>query len=95
MYRGSLVEKNIIERGYFSLIKHVNRTYRMRMWHSIIEEGIIKWVWGSLGLLICAIPVFFKLPGAAANIDFGGRTQGEMQTRQDGCRALADRRLVL
>jgi ATP-binding cassette subfamily D (ALD) long-chain fatty acid import protein len=71
------VEKNIIERYYFSLIKHVNRTFRMRMWHGLVEEGIIKWAWGSLGLLICAIPVFFKMPGVVGPVDFGSRTEGE------------------
>ena len=76
-YRGSMVEKNIIERSYFSLIKHINRTFRMRMWHGMVEDGIIKWVWGSLGLCICAIPVFVKLPGASGAVDFGGRTEGE------------------
>lgn len=75
-YRGSVVEKNIIERSYFALIKHVNRTFRMRMFHGLIEEGIIKWAWGSLGLLICAIPVFFKIPGAPTAVDLGSRTEG-------------------
>lgn len=80
-YRGSMVEKNIIERSYFSLIKHVNKTFKMRMWHGMVEDGIIKWVWGSLGLLICAIPVFFKLPGAGA-ADFGSRTEGFVTNRR-------------
>lgn len=31
------------------------------------EEGIVKWLWGSFGLCICAIPVFFKLPGVSAH----------------------------
>ncbi|ORY89701.1 ABC transporter transmembrane region 2-domain-containing protein [Leucosporidium creatinivorum] len=82
LYRGSVVEKNIIERGYFALIKHVNRTFRMRMLHGLIEEGIIKWAWGSLGLLICAIPVFFKMPGVVGTVDFGSRTEGFVTNRR-------------
>ncbi|SGZ00446.1 BQ5605_C034g11349 [Microbotryum silenes-dioicae] len=82
LYRGSLVEKNIIERSYFALIKHVNRIFRMRMLHGLVEEGIVKWVWGSLGLLICAIPVFFKIPGASGGVDFGGRTEGFVTNRR-------------
>jgi len=50
LYRGSWVEKNIVERAYFSLIKHVNRVYRIRIGHGMVEEGIIKWLWGSLGV---------------------------------------------
>ncbi|SCV69975.1 BQ2448_1369 [Microbotryum intermedium] len=82
LYRGSLVEKNIIERSYFALIKHVNRIFQMRMLHGLVEEGIVKWVWGSLGLLICAIPVFFKIPGASGVADFGGRTEGFVTNRR-------------
>lgn len=78
-YRGSVVEKNIIERGYFALIKHVNRTFRMRMLHGLVEEGIVKWTWGSLGLLVCAIPVFFKIPGAPGNSTLGSRTEGMIE----------------
>lgn len=54
----------------------------------MIEDGIIKWVWGSLGLMICSIPVFFNLRSESvgdlvasvaskgSDIDMGGRTQG-------------------
>ena len=40
----------VIERSYFSLIKHVNRIFRLRLWHGMLEDGIIKWMWGSLGV---------------------------------------------
>ncbi|KIO26795.1 hypothetical protein M407DRAFT_234265 [Tulasnella calospora MUT 4182] len=75
-YGGEQVEKYIIERDYFALVKHINRVLRMRVWHGIVEEGIIKWLWGSLGLCICAIPVFFKIPGIKAN-DLGARTESK------------------
>lgn len=52
------------------------------MLHGLIEEGIIKWAWGSLGLLICAIPVFFKMPGVVGTVDFGSRTEGTCEGRQ-------------
>lgn len=49
-YRGEDYEKNVIERGYFALVKHVNRVLRMRVWHGMLEEGIVKWLWGSFGV---------------------------------------------
>lgn len=51
-YRGQATEKNGIERAYFSLIKHVNRVYRIRIGHGMVEEGIIKWFWGALGVSV-------------------------------------------
>ncbi|GAA5911680.1 hypothetical protein JCM8208_002206 [Rhodotorula glutinis] len=88
LLRGAHTEKNIIERTYFSLIKHVNRVLRMRMAYALVEEGIVKWVWGSLGLCVCAVPVFgAKLVGlgsggSLANIDFGSRTEGFVTNRR-------------
>ncbi|MBW0499061.1 hypothetical protein O181_038776 [Austropuccinia psidii MF-1] len=87
------VEKNIIERSYFSLIKHINWVYKVRLWHGMIEDGIIKWVWGSLGLMICSLPVFFNLDTASAiakttqslrpnSDDMGGRTEGFVTNRR-------------
>ena len=61
----------------FALIRHVNRIFRMRLWYGMLEDGIVKWWWGSLGLCICALPVFVKVPGMTGGIDLGGRTEGE------------------
>lgn len=88
------MEKNIIERSYFSLIKHINWVYKVRLWHGMIEDGIIKWVWGSLGLMICSIPVFFNVNGAPRIVgevvakalpdsnDMGSRTEGFVTNRR-------------
>ncbi|KAM5532194.1 hypothetical protein V8D89_014150 [Ganoderma adspersum] len=80
-FGGEETEKMLVEREYAGLIKHENRVLRRRWWHGCVEEGIIKWLWGSFGLCICAIPVFFKLPGAAA-LDMGGRTEGFVTNRR-------------
>lgn len=41
---GEETERMLIERDYFGLIKHVNRVLRIRLWHGVVEEGIIKYV---------------------------------------------------
>ncbi|KAK9899056.1 hypothetical protein P389DRAFT_140595 [Cystobasidium minutum MCA 4210] len=82
LYDGQETEKNVIERHYFALIRHVNRIFRMRLWHGMLEDGIVKWWWGSLGLCICALPVFVKLPGMTGGIDLGGRTEGFITNRR-------------
>ncbi|EJF66416.1 hypothetical protein DICSQDRAFT_75073 [Dichomitus squalens LYAD-421 SS1] len=80
-FGGEETEKMLIEREYAGLVKHENRVLRRRWWHGCFEEGIVKWLWGSFGLCICAIPVFFKLPGAAL-LDMGGRTEGFVTNRR-------------
>ncbi|RSH92711.1 hypothetical protein EHS25_008157 [Saitozyma podzolica] len=82
LYHGEEFEKNVIERGYFALVKHINRVIRIRVWHGMAEEGVIKWLWGALGLGICAIPVF---GGSALGMkagDLGSRTEGFVTNRR-------------
>ncbi|GAA5885780.1 hypothetical protein JCM5296_000142 [Sporobolomyces johnsonii] len=86
LLRGAETEKNLIERTYFALVKHVNRTFRMRMWYGVVEEGIVKWLWGSLGLCVCAVPVFggrvFGAMAGGGEVDFGSRTEGFVTNRR-------------
>ena len=88
---GEETEKMLIEREYLSLIKHENRVLRRRWWFGCVEEGIIKWLWGSFGvstilidfsvslnlmqLVLCAVPVFSRIPGVS-QVDLGSRTEG-------------------
>jgi ATP-binding cassette subfamily D (ALD) long-chain fatty acid import protein len=65
----------LLEREYAGLVQHENIVLRRRWWFGCVEEGVIKWLWGSFGLVVCAIPVFFNLPGTS-NMDLGGRTEG-------------------
>lgn len=75
---GEETEKMLVEREYAGLVKHENTVLRRRWWFGCVEEGVIKWLWGSFGLVVCAIPVFFKLPGISS-IDLGGRTEGQFR----------------
>lgn len=84
--RGEATEKAWADRAYFQLIKHVNRVFRLRFWHGVAEEGIVKWFWGSLGLALCSVPVFVRLPARLGEVaraaDFGGRTEGFVTNRR-------------
>ncbi|KAF2214675.1 hypothetical protein CERZMDRAFT_57184 [Cercospora zeae-maydis SCOH1-5] len=73
LYDGADAEKDTVDKGYFTLIRHVNRILRRRLYHGIMEEFVVKYFWGSLGLLLCSVPVFFKLPGALP----GGQGTGD------------------
>ncbi|KAH9945617.1 adrenoleukodystrophy protein [Amylocystis lapponica] len=74
-FGGEETEKMLAEREFAGLVQHESRVLTSRWWHGCVEEGIIKWLWGSFGLCLCAIPIFFKLPGLQG-LDMGGRTEG-------------------
>jgi ATP-binding cassette, subfamily D (ALD), peroxisomal long-chain fatty acid import protein len=85
LYAGHEAEKDTLDKGYFTLIKHVNRILRRRFYHGIMEDFVIKYFWGALGLMLCSVPVFFKLPseGAdSASSTVGDRTESFVTNRR-------------
>ncbi|TVY14252.1 ATP-binding cassette sub-family D member 2 [Lachnellula arida] len=81
LYHGHEAEKDALDKGYFTLIKHVNHILRRRFTHGIMEDFVIKYVWGALGLILCSVPVFFKIPGATA-ATMGDRTESFVTNRR-------------
>lgn len=81
LYAGHEAEKDTLDKGYFTLIKHVNRILRRRFYHGIMEDFVIKYFWGALGLLLCSVPVFFKVPGTNAK-NMGDRTESFVTNRR-------------
>ncbi|KAH8717135.1 ABC transporter transmembrane region 2 [Phaeosphaeriaceae sp. PMI808] len=81
LYGGHEAEKDTLDKGYFTLIKHVNRILRRRFYHGVMEDFVIKYFWGALGLLLCSVPVFFKVPGAGQK-SMGDRTENFITNRR-------------
>ncbi|KAJ8132527.1 hypothetical protein O1611_g1093 [Lasiodiplodia mahajangana] len=83
LYHGHEAEKDTLDKGYFTLIKHVNYILRRRFYHGIMEDFVIKYFWGALGLLLCSVPVFFKLPGQLGDsVSMGDRTETFVTNRR-------------
>lgn len=43
----------------------------------MMEDFIIKYLWGALGLILCSVPVFFTVPGTKKG-DLGARAEGNI-----------------
>lgn len=82
LYAGHEVEKDTLDKGYFTLIKHVNYILRRRFYHGFMEDFVIKYVWGALGLILCSAPVFVKLPGQVGTANMGERTESFVTNRR-------------
>ncbi|KAK0327745.1 ATP-binding cassette long-chain fatty acid transporter pxa2 [Friedmanniomyces endolithicus] len=82
LYAGHEAEKDTLDKGYFTLIKHVNRILRRRFYHGIMEEFVIKYFWGALGLMLCSVPVFFKLPSAGTGGTKSDHTESFITNRR-------------
>ena len=81
LYHGHEAEKDALDKGYFTLIKHVNRILRRRFYHSFMEDFVIKYFWGALGLVLCSVPVFFRMPSATGQ-NMGDRTGAFVTNRR-------------
>ncbi|KAI6785381.1 ATP-binding cassette sub-family D member-like protein [Emericellopsis cladophorae] len=81
LYGGHMAEKDTLDKGYFTLIKHVNYILRRRFYHGFMEDFVIKYFWGALGLLLCSVPVFVKIPGQVA-MNMGDRTESFVTNRR-------------
>lgn len=76
LFSGHESEKISVDKSYFTLIKHVNYILRRRLYHGMMEDFVIKYFWGALGLGLCSIPVFFGVPGKAGiETSLGDRTE--------------------
>ncbi|KAI8996014.1 ABC transporter transmembrane region 2-domain-containing protein [Gaertneriomyces semiglobifer] len=82
LYSGADVEKSNLDRSYFDLIRHVNRIFKTRVWHGMMEDFIIKYFWGAMGMALCGIPAFFEMPGESGSGDIGTRTRGFVTNRR-------------
>lgn len=81
LYAGHEAEKDTLDKGYFTLIKHVNHILRRRFYHGFMEDFVIKYFWGALGLVLCSMPVFVKLPGQIS-MNTGDRTESFVTNRR-------------
>ncbi|KAI9869482.1 MAG: hypothetical protein M1813_000271 [Trichoglossum hirsutum] len=81
LYYGHETEKDTLDKGYFTLIKHVNYILKRRFYYGVMEDFVIKYFWGALGLILCSFPVFFKLPGISGN-SLGDRTENFVTNRR-------------
>jgi ATP-binding cassette, subfamily D (ALD), peroxisomal long-chain fatty acid import protein len=81
LYQGQEAEKDTLDKGYFTLIKHVNRILSRRFYHAFMEDFVIKYFWGALGLMLCSVPVFFKVPGQLTK-EIGERTSDFVTNRR-------------
>ncbi|CAG8502868.1 1897_t:CDS:10 [Cetraspora pellucida] len=81
LYSGHEVEKSILDRNYFALIKHINRIFRKRIYHGMLEDFIIKYFWGAMGLVLCSVPVFFTISDNKKD-SFGSRAEGFITNRR-------------
>ena len=86
LFSGHNIEKSLMDERYLALIRHVNTIFKTRIWHGMVEDFIIKYVWSAVGLMLCAGPVFFDVGvserSKKRNSDVGGRTQSFIVNRR-------------
>ncbi|KAI0225955.1 ATP-binding cassette long-chain fatty acid transporter pxa2 [Massospora cicadina] len=82
-YGGHAAEKSTVEQAYATLTRHIHQTFRVRIFHGMLEDFIIKYLWGALGLTLCAVPVFVGAgEGAGSTSEVASRTKDFVTNRR-------------
>ncbi|KAJ3406083.1 hypothetical protein HDV05_006184, partial [Chytridiales sp. JEL 0842] len=84
LFAGESGEKKILDTYYKRLIRHVNVILKTRIWHGMLEDFVIKYLWGAMGFSLCAVPIFFDLSDSngGQGADVGSRTQSLVTNRR-------------
>jgi ATP-binding cassette subfamily D (ALD) long-chain fatty acid import protein len=59
-FNGHEKEKSLLNAKFDQLKDHMYSLFRTRIWHTMLEDFIIKYVWGATGIVFLSLPVFFK-----------------------------------
>ncbi|KAJ3276771.1 hypothetical protein HDV01_002825 [Terramyces sp. JEL0728] len=82
LYGGAELEKKNLDKSYIALYKHVRKIFSARIWHSMLEDFVIKYFWGAAGYMLCAVPVFFDVATQSVAGEVGERTQHFVTNRR-------------
>jgi len=55
-YGGHKVEENALRTAYTSLVTHMNSIFKKRIFYTMLEQFLMKYVWSGAGLVMIAIP---------------------------------------
>ncbi|XP_015518628.1 ATP-binding cassette sub-family D member 1 [Neodiprion pinetum] len=72
-YGGQDAELRHLNSAYDSLVVHVRRVLKLKLWYVMLEQFLMKYVWSGTGLFVIALPVLFPVTSAsrASNDDTG------------------------
>ncbi|CAG0886895.1 unnamed protein product [Darwinula stevensoni] len=56
-YQGHEAEHGLLKRAYLAMIRHMHLIHEKRLWYIMIEQFLMKYVWGAAGLIMVSIPL--------------------------------------
>lgn len=92
-YRGEAVEKGVVNDRYRSLRKHIESIFKQRVWHGMLEDFIVKYLWSAGGLFLCSVPIFFPHLNSASSDGSSLSSSGKSSDVTEGF--VTNRRLLL
>ena len=75
------MEKEGLDSAFYRLTKHVNFMNASHILHGMAEDFVIKYFWGAIGLVVCALPVFLQTGETGNHTDVGDRTKDFITNR--------------
>ena len=63
-------------------MKHINYIYRQRIWFTMIEQLLMRYVWGACGMVMIAIPAFARFYDLSDGQAIGGGAHDDRRLKQ-------------
>ena len=74
-YRGHRVECSQLKTSYRSLVEHIEKVLKIKLWFIMLEQFLMKYIWGGAGMIMISIPILFSKSRSAKDGGIGQRTQ--------------------
>lgn len=85
-YGGAQIEKGYLNHAFDEMKRHSVKLYLAQLRFGTLESFVVKYFWGALGFLVCALPVFtpFGRPAnsKSSSDDLADRTAGFFTNRR-------------
>lgn len=59
-YGGHEAEHRYLNQAYRSLVSHLKRIIRLKLWYVMLEQLLMKYLWSGTGLLVIAMPLLYN-----------------------------------
>ncbi|KAK0183235.1 hypothetical protein PV327_001295 [Microctonus hyperodae] len=73
-YGGHNTEHRYLNTAYRSLVGHLRKVLKLKLWYVMLEQFLMKYVWSSTGLFVIAMPLLYTNTRSSSgmNIDSDG-----------------------
>jgi ATP-binding cassette subfamily D (ALD) protein 2 len=76
-YGGHKVEESFLWKCYLTLVKHMNKVFKVRIFYTALESFLMKYIWSAAGMLMVALPMMTRTFVSEGSVPGSSSVSGE------------------